>query len=55
MKTKQVDGFHLDIEDYLMGVLQLASELSRFATNAGNFNCFYEQNSLTMKIFDVKT
>lgn len=24
----------MDIEDYLMGVLQLASELSRFATNS---------------------
>lgn len=34
MKTKHTDGFHLDIEDYLMGVLQLASELSRFATNS---------------------
>lgn len=34
VKTVQRDGFHLDIEDYLMGVLQLASELSRFATNA---------------------
>lgn len=34
MKTSQHDGFHLDIEDYLMGVLQLASELSRFATNS---------------------
>lgn len=34
MKTSQKDGFHLDVEDYLMGVLQLASELSRFATNS---------------------
>lgn len=34
MKTSQSEGFHLDIEDYLMGVLQLASELSRYATNA---------------------
>ncbi|XP_055627641.1 translin [Toxorhynchites rutilus septentrionalis] len=34
MKTKQADGFHLDIEDYLMGILQLASELSRYATNS---------------------
>lgn len=34
VKTSQKDGFHLDIEDYLMGTLQLASELSRFATNA---------------------
>lgn len=34
VKTSQKDGFHLDIEDYLMGTLQVASELSRFATNA---------------------
>uniref|UniRef100_A0A1A9WJ07 Translin n=1 Tax=Glossina brevipalpis TaxID=37001 RepID=A0A1A9WJ07_9MUSC len=34
LKTNQVDGFHLDIEDYLMGILQMASELSRFATNS---------------------
>ncbi|XP_058460634.1 translin [Malaya genurostris] len=34
MKTKQTDGFHLDIEDYLVGVLQMASELSRYATNS---------------------
>lgn len=34
VKTTQHDGFHLDIEDYLMGILQMASELSRFATNS---------------------
>uniref|UniRef100_A0A1B0AHR0 Translin n=1 Tax=Glossina pallidipes TaxID=7398 RepID=A0A1B0AHR0_GLOPL len=34
LKTNQADGFHLDIEDYLMGILQMASELSRFATNS---------------------
>jgi len=34
LKTSQKDGFHLEIEDYLMGLLQLASELSRFAINA---------------------
>lgn len=34
MKTNQAEGFHLDIEDYLMGILQMASELSRFATNS---------------------
>ncbi|KAG4075334.1 hypothetical protein HA402_003125 [Bradysia odoriphaga] len=34
LKTVQQDGFHLDIEDYLMGLLQLASELSRFAINS---------------------
>lgn len=34
IKTKQADGFHLDIEDYLVGVLQMASELSRYAINS---------------------
>lgn len=41
VKTKHSDGFHLDIEDYLMGVLQLASELSRFATNAGTKTTYF--------------
>ncbi|ALC48218.1 trsn [Drosophila busckii] len=34
LKVRQADGFQLDIEDYLLGVLMLASELSRFATNS---------------------
>lgn len=27
IKDKPEDGFHLDLEDYLMGILQLSSEL----------------------------
>ena len=27
------DGFHLDLDDYLVGILQVASELSRMAVN----------------------
>lgn len=34
LKTVQSAGFHLEIEDYLMGILLMASELSRFATNS---------------------
>lgn len=34
LKVNQNEGFHLDIEDYLLGILQLASELSRFAINS---------------------
>lgn len=30
---KWEDGFHLDLDDYLIGVLQLASELSRMCVN----------------------
>ncbi|KAF4526115.1 hypothetical protein B566_EDAN007609 [Ephemera danica] len=34
VKLHQKDGFHLDLEDYLTGLLLLASELARFATNS---------------------
>ena len=32
--VSQDEGFHLDIDDYLMGVLCLANELSRLAVNS---------------------
>lgn len=41
VKNKREDGFHLDLEDYLMGLLQLSAELSRFAINSvtnGDYN-----------------
>ncbi|CAG9535153.1 unnamed protein product [Cercopithifilaria johnstoni] len=34
IKVDPSSGFHLDVEDYLFGLLQLASELSRFSINA---------------------
>ncbi|VIO88637.1 Translin family protein [Brugia malayi] len=34
IKVDPAAGFHLDVEDYLFGVLQLANELSRFSINA---------------------
>uniref|UniRef100_A0A182TR11 Translin n=1 Tax=Anopheles melas TaxID=34690 RepID=A0A182TR11_9DIPT len=34
LSVSQQQGFHLDIEDYLVGILQLASELSRYAVNS---------------------
>ncbi|KAL1459648.1 hypothetical protein WDU94_011612 [Cyamophila willieti] len=34
IKSSQVEGFHLELDDYLIGVLQLVSELSRFAINS---------------------
>ena len=27
VKVREEDGFHIDLDDYLMGILQLASEL----------------------------
>lgn len=37
LQVDQKLGFHLDIEDYLMGILNMVSELSRFAVNAVTF------------------
>ncbi|KAF5304770.1 hypothetical protein FQA39_LY09547 [Lamprigera yunnana] len=34
VSTNSSEAFHLDLEDYLMGILQLCSELARFAVNA---------------------
>lgn len=34
IKSSQKDGFHMELDEYLVGILQLASELSRFAVNA---------------------
>lgn len=34
VKVQREDGFHIDLDDYLMGLLQLASELSRLAVNS---------------------
>jgi len=41
LKVDRQSGFHLDLEDFLMGLLQMASELSRLAVNsvtAGDYN-----------------
>ncbi|KAL0099208.1 hypothetical protein PUN28_020051 [Cardiocondyla obscurior] len=34
VKNNKEDGFHLDLEDFLLGLLQLSAELSRFAVNS---------------------
>jgi predicted translin family RNA/ssDNA-binding protein len=34
LATREQDGFHLAVEDYLFGVLTLISELARFAVNS---------------------
>ncbi|XP_032669332.1 translin [Odontomachus brunneus] len=41
VKNNREEGFHLDLEDYLLGLLQLSAELSRFAVNSvtgGDYN-----------------
>uniref|UniRef100_T1JBZ9 Translin n=1 Tax=Strigamia maritima TaxID=126957 RepID=T1JBZ9_STRMM len=34
LSVRSDDGFHLELDDYLMGLLSLASELSRFTVNS---------------------
>ena len=34
LEMKREDGFHLDLDDYLMGILQMASELARLSVSA---------------------
>lgn len=41
LKSKQSDGFHLDLEIFLLGILQMTDDLSRFAVNSvtlGDYN-----------------
>ncbi|XP_053687660.1 translin [Sabethes cyaneus] len=55
MKTKQADGFHLDIEDYLVGVLQMASELSRYATNSVTLGDYERPLKISKFVADVNS
>lgn len=55
MKTKQSEGFHLDIEDYLMGVLQMASELSRYAINSVTLGDYERPLAISKFVADLNS
>lgn len=55
LKIKHSDGFHLDIEDYLLGILLLASELSRFATNSVTMGDYERPLNVSHFIGDLNT
>ncbi|KAH8371078.1 hypothetical protein KR093_006162 [Drosophila rubida] len=55
LKIKHSDGFHLDIEDYLLGILLLASELSRFATNSVTMGDYERPLHISHFIGDLNT
>ncbi|XP_012220869.1 translin isoform X1 [Linepithema humile] len=42
VKNNREEGFHLDLEDFLLGLLQLSAELSRYAVNSVT-NGFYDR------------
>jgi hypothetical protein len=47
------DGFHLDLETYLMGILQLVNELSRFAINSVTLGDYSRVLSLQRFVADL--
>jgi predicted translin family RNA/ssDNA-binding protein len=49
------DGFHLDLETYLMGVLQMVNELSRFAINSVTLGDYSRVLSLQRFVADVNS
>uniref|UniRef100_A0A023GGP7 Translin n=1 Tax=Amblyomma triste TaxID=251400 RepID=A0A023GGP7_AMBTT len=61
--TEQDKGFHLDLDDYLSGLLLMADELSRFAVNsvtAGNYtwpmkiSVFVTEMNLGFRLLNLK-
>lgn len=55
VKSKQEDGFHLDLENYLMGLLQMVSELSRFAVNSVTMGDYSRVLSLQHFVSDLNS
>lgn len=53
--SNQHNGFHLDIENYLMGILMLASELSRFATNSVTLGDFERPLQISRFVNDLNS
>jgi predicted translin family RNA/ssDNA-binding protein len=55
LKSHQADGFHLDLESYLMGILQMSNELSRFAINSVTLGDYSRVLSLQRFVGDINS
>ena len=56
LKNQQsADGFHLDLETYLMGILQMVNELSRFAINSVTLGDYSRVLSLQRFVADLNS
>uniref|UniRef100_U5ESR5 Translin n=1 Tax=Corethrella appendiculata TaxID=1370023 RepID=U5ESR5_9DIPT len=55
LHVSNVDGFHLDIEDYLLGLLQLASELTRYATNSVTLGDYEKPLQISKFVSDLNS
>lgn len=55
LQSNAADGFHLDLETYLHGILQMTNELSRFATNSVTLGDYSRVISLQRFIGDINS
>lgn len=55
LAKQDAEGFHLDLETYLMGILQMSNELSRFATNSVTLGDYSRVLSLQRFIGDLNS
>lgn len=55
LKTQQNEGFYLELESYLHGILHLSTELSRFAVNAVTMGDYSRVKSLQLFLNDINS
>lgn len=55
LEKQQAQGFHLDLETYLLGLLQMSNELSRFATNSVTLGDYSRVLSLQRFVGDLNS
>lgn len=55
LAKQQSEGFHLDLETYLLGILQMTNELSRFAINAVTLGEYSRVLSLQRFVADINS
>lgn len=55
LATHQQKGFHLDLESYLMGIIQMVNELSRFAINSVTLGDYSRVLSLQRFVADINS
>lgn len=55
LEEEQDRGFHLDLETFLLGLLQMSNELSRFATNSVTLGNYTRALSLQRFLGDLNS
>ncbi|GAB0090217.1 Translin [Sergentomyia squamirostris] len=53
LEITQTNGFHLELEDYLIGVLQMVTELARFAVNSVTLGDYHRPLMISRFVADL--